>query len=59
MQRDKIKPILFSIIKHSSKEELRRQIPKDIVSGVLLLGRGGRGGAAAFHRTGHRIGCRP
>ena len=38
MQRDKIKPILFSIIKHSSKEELRRQIPKDIVSGVVSLG---------------------
>ncbi len=54
MQRDKIKPILFSIIKHSSKEELRRQIPKDIVSGVVV----GRG-AAAFHRTGHRVGRRP
>ena len=38
MQRDKIKPILFSIIKHSSKEELRHQIPKDIVSGVVSLG---------------------
>ena len=36
MQRDKIKPILFSIIKHSSKEELRRQIPKDIVSGMVV-----------------------
>ena len=36
MQRDKIKPILFSVIKHSSKEELRRQIPKDIVSGVVV-----------------------
>lgn len=36
MQRDKIKPILFSIIKHSSKEELRHQIPKDIVSGVVV-----------------------
>ncbi len=36
MQRDKIKPILFSIIKHSSKEELRRQIPKDVVSGVVV-----------------------
>lgn len=34
MQHDKIKPILFSIIKHSTKEELRKQIPKDIVSGV-------------------------
>lgn len=36
MQRDKIKPILFSIIKHSSKEELKEQIPKDIVSGVVV-----------------------
>ena len=35
-QRDKIKPILFSVIKHSSKEELRTQIPKDIVSGVVV-----------------------
>lgn len=36
MQRDKIKPILFSVIKHSSKEELRRQVPKDIVSGIVV-----------------------
>ncbi len=36
MQRDKIKPILFSIIKHSSKEELKRQLPKDVVSGVMV-----------------------
>ena len=36
MQRDKIKPILFSVIKHSSKEELRRQIPKDIVSSIVV-----------------------
>ena len=36
MQRDKIKPILFSVIKHSSQEELRRQIPKDIVSGIVV-----------------------
>ena len=36
MQRDKIKPILFSVIKHSSKEELLRQIPKDIVSGIVV-----------------------
>ena len=36
MQRDKIKPILFSIIKHSSKEELKRQLPKDLVSGVMV-----------------------
>ena len=36
MQRDKIKPILFSIIKHTDKEELRRQIPKDIISGIVV-----------------------
>lgn len=35
-QRDKLKPILFSIIKHSSKEELKRQIPKDIVAGIVV-----------------------
>lgn len=36
MQRDKIKPILFSVIKHTDKEELKRQIPKDIVSGIMV-----------------------
>ena len=36
MQRDKIKPILFSVIKHTCKEELKRQIPKDIVSGIMV-----------------------
>ena len=36
MQRDKIKPILFSIVKHSSAEELKRQLPKDLVSGVMV-----------------------
>lgn len=36
MQRDKIKPIPFSIIKDTDKEELRRQIPKDIVSGIVV-----------------------
>ncbi len=36
MQHDKIKPILFSVIKHSSPDELRRQIPKDIVSGIVV-----------------------
>ena len=36
MQRDKIKPILFSIIKHSTKEELKEQLPRDIVSGVVV-----------------------
>lgn len=36
MEHDKIKPILFSVIKHSSKEELKEQIPKDIVSGIVV-----------------------
>ena len=36
MQREKIKPILFSVIKHSSKEELKKQLPKDIVSGIMV-----------------------
>ncbi len=36
MQRDKIKPILFSVIKHTPKEELKRQIPQDIVSGIMV-----------------------
>ena len=36
MQRDKIKPILFSIIKHSDKAELAQQLPKDIVSGIMV-----------------------
>ena len=35
-QRDKIKPILFSILKHSSAAELKRQIPKDIVAGIVV-----------------------
>ena len=35
-QRDKIKPILFSIIKHSSAEELKEQIPRDIVAGIVV-----------------------
>lgn len=35
-QRDKIKPILFSVIKHTEKDELKRQIPKDIVSGIMV-----------------------
>lgn len=36
MKYDKLKPLLFSIIKHSSPEELKRQIPKDIVSGIIV-----------------------
>lgn len=36
MQRDKIKPILFSILKHSSAEEFKRQLPKDVLSGVMV-----------------------
>jgi len=35
-QRDKIKPILFSIIKHSTPEELKKQIPRDIVAGIVV-----------------------
>lgn len=35
-QRDKIKPILFSVIKHTPKDELKRQIPRDIVSGIMV-----------------------
>ncbi len=35
-QRDKLKPILFSIIKHSSKQELKEQVPKDIVAGIVV-----------------------
>ena len=35
-QRDKIKPLLFSVIKHTSKEELLKQLPKDIVAGVIV-----------------------
>ena len=36
MQRDKIKPILFSIIKHTPKEEMRRPVPRDILSGIMV-----------------------
>ena len=36
LQRDKIKPILFSIIKHSTNEELKEQLPHDIVSGIVV-----------------------
>ncbi|MDO5334723.1 MAG: SulP family inorganic anion transporter [Coriobacteriia bacterium] len=36
MEHDKIKPILFSVIKHSTPEELKEQIPKDIVSGIVV-----------------------
>ena len=36
MQHDKLKPILFSVIKHTDKEELRRQIPRDTVSGIVV-----------------------
>lgn len=35
-QRDKIKPILFSIIKHSTPAELKEQLPKDIVAGIVV-----------------------
>ncbi len=36
MTRDKIKPILVSIIKHQDPETLKRQIPRDIVAGVVV-----------------------
>lgn len=36
MQNDKIKPLLFSVIKHTDKEELKTQLPKDIVSGIMV-----------------------
>lgn len=36
MKRDKIKPILFSIIKHQDPETLKRQIPHDIVAGIVV-----------------------
>jgi len=36
MTRDKIKPILFSIIKHQDPEQLKRQIPRDIVAGIVV-----------------------
>ena len=35
-QGDKIKPILFSIIKHSSAAQLKEQLPKDIVAGIVV-----------------------
>ena len=36
MQQAKLKPILFSIIKHSTPDQLRAQLPKDIVSGIVV-----------------------
>lgn len=36
MKRDKIKPILFSIIKHQDPETLKRQIPRDVVAGIVV-----------------------
>jgi SulP family sulfate permease len=36
MQRDKLKPILFSVIKHTSKEDLMRQLPRDVLSGIIV-----------------------
>ena len=36
MTRNKIKPMLFSIIKHTSPEDLKKQLPKDIISGVIV-----------------------
>lgn len=36
VKRDKLKPILFSIIKHSSREGLSQQLPKDVISGIMV-----------------------
>lgn len=36
MQRDKIKPILFSIIKHTPAGELKSQLGRDVVSGLMV-----------------------
>ncbi|MBS7157705.1 MAG: STAS domain-containing protein [Collinsella sp.] len=36
MKRDKLKPILFSIIKHSGPGELRAQFARDIMAGIVV-----------------------
>lgn len=54
LARDKIKPILFSIIKHSTKEELKEQLPRDIVSGIVVA----IVALAALDCAGDRIGRR-
>jgi SulP family sulfate permease len=36
MQRDKLKPILFSIIKHTPASELKSQLGRDVVSGLMV-----------------------
>lgn len=36
MKRDKLKPILLSIIKHSGPGELRAQFARDIVAGIVV-----------------------
>lgn len=36
MKRDKLKPILFSMIKHSGPGELRAQFARDIVAGIVV-----------------------
>jgi SulP family sulfate permease len=36
VQRDKIKPILFSIIKHTPAGELKSQLGRDVVSGLMV-----------------------
>lgn len=36
MKRDKLKPILFSTIKHSGPGELRAQFARDIVAGIVV-----------------------
>ena len=58
-QRDKLKPILFSIIKHSSKQELKEQIPKDIVAGVVVAVVALPLSIALAHRLGRVAGAGP
>ncbi len=36
MTRDKLKPILFSILKHSDPQTRAAQIPRDIVAGIVV-----------------------
>lgn len=53
VQRDKIKAIPFSIVKYSDKEELKRQLPKDVPSGVIVAV------VAPLYRARHCVGVSP
>ncbi len=33
---NKLKPMLFSVIKHTSPEDMKKQLPKDILAGVIV-----------------------